>query len=138
MLVQNAFEKKCGEGSKDAVMSKLKPEAREVHVLIHSQDICAFCDHNKTCMVCFRCGEVGHARFQCLTYKVRLCWHHQNGGCKDRNCQFAHGESELRTPWRARCVRVVRQSGRYVCIGCNSLDHTFKRCPHSQDLIWWS
>jgi hypothetical protein len=35
-------------------------------------------------------------------------------------------------------VRVVRQSGRYVCIGCNSLDHTFKRCPHSQDLIWWS
>lgn len=112
--------------------------AREVHVLTHAHDICSFVEQNRGNMICFRCGEMGHVRYQCLTFKVRLCWHHMNGKCNEKHCQFAHGEAELRTPWRAKCVRVVRQSGRLICIGCNSDTHTFRRCPFSQSMIFWA
>lgn len=111
--------------------------AKEIHITIPAFDIGHFVEATRGTMICFRCGEQGHARYQCLSYKVRLCWHHRNGGCREENCQFAHSESELRTPWRARCVRVVRQQGRYVCIGCNSETHTFRSCPLHHDLIFW-
>ena len=109
---------------------------REVHVVASSSDINVFVDVDRKGMVCFRCGEVGHLRFQCLSFKVRLCCHYQSdGGCTDRNCTFAHGVQELRTPWKPRCVRVIKQGGELVCIGCNSTEHTFRRCPLHQDLI---
>ena len=86
-------------------------------------------------MICFRCGEIGHVRYQCMAYKVRLCWHFERGHCNDSKCLFAHGEHELRTPWRLRCVRVVKQNGKLVSIGCNSDAHTFRKCPLNRDLI---
>ena len=108
---------------------------RDVHVTTTARAITSFVDTDRSAQMCFRCGEVGHVRHQCLTYKVRLCWHFQNGECKDPNCAFAHGTSELRTPWKPRCVRVVKHAGRFVCIGCNSTMHTFRRCPHHGDLM---
>jgi hypothetical protein len=119
-------------GAKDAI----RAPPREVHVSIASHEVGAFVEGDRAAQMCFRCGQAGHMRFQCLTYKVRLCWHHQKGECHDRACTFAHGPDELRTPWKQRCVRVVRQpSGQYVCIGCNSTEHTFRRCPHHGDLL---
>lgn len=110
-------------------------KAREVHVSAHASVINNFLDSDRKNMICFRCGQSGHARYQCLTYKVRPCWHYESGTCQDNNCLFAHGKEELRTPWKQRCVRVVKQNGRLVCIGCNSESHTFRKCPLHQDLL---
>lgn len=109
---------------------------RDVHVSTTPQQISAFLEGDHSGHMCFRCGEIGHLRHQCLTYKVRLCWHYQQGHCVDPACTFAHGVAEMRTPWRTRCVRVVKQGGRFVSIGCNSTEHTFRRCPHNQDLFY--
>lgn len=104
-------------------------------MLTTARQITAFMDVDNSHTICFRCGESGHVRYQCLTYKVRLCWHHQKGGCQDTHCPFAHGSEELRTPWKVRCVRVVKHDGKLVCIGCNSYHHTFRKCPLHQDLL---
>ena len=108
--------------------------ANEVHVSISIHDLTHFVTSRKKPMVCYRCGEEGHARYQCLTYKVRLCWHYTNGQCVARNCPFAHGEHELRYPWKPRCVRVVKTSGGVISIGCGSTEHTYHECPHRDKL----
>jgi hypothetical protein len=108
---------------------------REVHVMTTASSITSYMDVDRSGMICFRCGQTGHARYQCLTFKVRMCWHHQQGRCNEPNCAFAHGANELRQPWKARCVRVIKHGGELVCIGCNSTEHTFRKCPLHQDLI---
>lgn len=110
--------------------------AREVHVQTSTSAIQAYVETNNSDLVCFRCGEQGHVRSQCLTYKVRLCWHFFENKCRENNCTFAHGMEELRHPWRSRCVRVVKQGTKMVCIGCNSTEHTFRNCPLHKDLIF--
>lgn len=107
----------------------------QVHRSVNSRDINAFVNFNRPKTICFRCGEAGHMRAQCLTYKVRLCRHHAHATCTDPACAYAHGEHELRAPWKVRCVRVVKQNGSLVCIGCNSTSHTFRQCPLHQDVI---
>ena len=111
---------------------------REIHVMTSTKSINAFVEKEKESIICFRCGQQGHVRSQCLMYKIRMCIHHEKGGCTDLNCTFAHGEKELRTPWRPRCVRVVKHTGtgKFMCIGCNSTEHTFRRCPLHQDLLF--
>ena len=108
---------------------------QETRVCVSSNEIVSCVETDRDNMMCFRCGERGHVRYQCLTYKVRICWHHANATCTNQNCSFAHGEEELRTPWKPRCVRVIKQNGQLVCIGCNSRDHTFRKCPLHQDLM---
>lgn len=83
--------------------------------------------------ICFRCGQMGHARYQCLTYRIRMCPYAI--ACTDSNCRYAHSMAELRRPWEIRCVRVVRQGTRFMCIGCNSRDHTFRNCPIHNHVI---
>lgn len=107
----------------------------DVHVSVNSQQISSFMDVDRSNLICFRCGETGHVRFQCLTFRVRMCSRFLNGGCSDRNCTYAHGEKQLRTPWKARCIRVIKQDGQLICIGCNSMEHTFRRCPLHQNVL---
>ena len=111
------------------------PRGRDVHVVTTSHTISTVLEGDRSRQICFRCGQPGHVRYQCLSYKVRLCVPHESGECNDPNCTFAHGVRELRTPWRIRCVRVVKHEGRLVCIGCNSTEHTFRKCPLHQDLM---
>ena len=108
---------------------------RDVHVTTTMSQISQYVDSDHTSQICFRCGNTGHVRYQCLSFKVRLCWHFKQGTCNDPRCTFAHGVSELRTPWKPRCVRVVKQGSRLVCIGCNSPEHTFRRCPHNSNMM---
>ena len=115
---------------KEELSIDMQKKGRDVHVYTTAQAIGAFMGGDRSTLVCFRCGQTGHVRFQCLQYKVRLCLHFEKGECKDSSCTFAHGAAELRTPWKARCVRVVKQSGKLVCIGCNSTEHTFRKCPY--------
>lgn len=108
---------------------------QDIHIIVTSHSIHTYMDADRNTMMCFRCGQKGHARYQCLSFKVRLCSHYENGGCNNPDCNFAHGVDELRTPWRMRCVRVVKQGGQMVCIGCNSTEHTFRKCPLHKDLL---
>ena len=108
----------------------------DVHIRVRTQAISKFMHTNQS-IICFRCGQPGHIRQQCLTYKVRLCWHFARNNCTDPRCTFAHSASELRKPFKQRCVRVVKQGDELVCIGCNSTEHTFSKCPYNKDLILW-
>ena len=130
------YVKKSPDAMRKCIMEQLFPLGGEdAHVSICAQEITAFMDVDSVNQICFRCGETGHVRFQCLTFRVRLCTKFQNGECNDRNCTFAHGPSNIRSPWKARCVRVIKQGGNLVCIGCNSENHTFRRCPLNKDLM---
>ena len=81
-------------------------------------------------VTCFRCGEAGHYRAVCLTYKTRMCAHAAT--CRDPDrCDFAHSFEELRRPLEAKCVRVVAQGGSICVLGCGRKGHTFRNCPFS-------
>lgn len=107
--------------------------AKDVYVTVTPTEISQFIEPSLG-VVCFRCGCSGHMRSQCFTYKVKMCWNVSR--CRDPKCTYAHSLSELRTPWKLRCVRVVKQNGRYVCLGCNSCEHSFRRCPIHRDLMY--
>lgn len=109
---------------------------RDIHIVMASSAISSFMRRDCPSIMCFRCGERGHVRSQCLTYKIQMCAFHKRGRCTDSACTFAHDPSELRQPWRPRCVRVIRQGSDFVCIGCNSTEHTFRKCPLHQGLVF--
>lgn len=78
-------------------------------------------------ITCFRCGERGHKKQECRTWKTKPC---RNQSCALAvNCPFAHSDDELRTPWVARCIRVIREGGQLRRIGCGCIGHTFRECP---------
>lgn len=82
-------------------------------------------------ITCFRCGEQGHYKVECLAWKTKMCIHFARvNGCRDGdNCSYAHNEDELRCPWESKCVRVIKRGGKIWTIGCHSDSHTFKTCP---------
>lgn len=78
-------------------------------------------------ITCFRCGERGHKKQECRTWKTKPC---RNQSCElSINCPFAHSDEALRTPWVARCIRVIRENGQLRSIGCGCTGHTFRECP---------
>ena len=80
-------------------------------------------------ITCFRCGEYGHRKVDCLHWRTRLCWHSVNASCSKANCPLAHSREQLRAPWVVRCVRIVRNGDGYSDVGCGSFDHSFRSCP---------
>lgn len=82
-------------------------------------------------ITCFRCGEYGHFRSECLTHKTRLCALYEIGECTAdaASCGFAHGEDDVRRPWQLKCVRVVRVASRVSVLGCGQIGHTYRMCP---------
>ena len=86
-------------------------------------------------ITCFRCGEAGHYRGDCRTFRVQMCNLYRLGLCSaGANCTFAHSASELRRPWLSKCVRVVKIGGNVEIQGCGSCTHTFRNCPHHQQI----
>ena len=76
---------------------------------------------------CTRCGESGHYRRQCYTWKTTWCeLDHPHDPTK---CDFAHyGCEHLRRPRDTKCVRVVHN---HIVLGCGSDQHTYSNCPHA-------
>ena len=110
---------------------------KEVHITVTNNDIKKFLQKGHSEPTCFRCGEYGHMKSQCHYYKVRLCIHFERGICNKRDCSFAHGEKELRDPWGVRCVKFVKDGDTTYCMGCNSTQHTFRKCPiHRNNTIF--
>ena len=81
------------------------------------------------CITCFRCGEYGHYRGECHSFRVQMCAQYEAGTCWNTSCSFAHGVSELRKPWLAKCVRVVKVAGKVEVLGCGAFGHTYRSCP---------
>jgi hypothetical protein len=91
----------------------------------------------RSSITCFRCGEQGHYKIECLSWRTKMCIHFARAtGCRDGdNCSYAHDPSELRCPWESRCVRVVKRGGRIWTLGCQSDQHTFKSCPSMRCVV---
>ena len=110
----------------------------DVYATTSAESINSFLDEDRSTIVCFRCGEKGHLRYQCLTFKVRSCFRFEQGRClnSSANCTFAHGTEEMRKPWLQKCVRVVKQKGKFLCLGCHSTTHTFRKCPLNKGMVF--
>ena len=110
--------------------------AHESANIPHGVTVCVRYDdtrHPSRFVTCFRCGEYGHYRSECHTFKTRLCVRFGDGECplSSHACPMAHGIHELRQPWRPRCVRIVKIDGCMQTIGCGEFGHTFRACPNS-------
>ena len=80
-------------------------------------------------ITCFRCGQKGHKKQECRTWKTKRCTNHS---CKlGINCGFAHAGEILRTPWIPKCVRVIRENGQMRVIGCGEIGLTYRECCQS-------
>ena len=105
------------------------PERVTVWVCTEARPVekpCAF----RTSLTCFRCGEVGHYRVECYTFRTTMCT--MGKSCPDHatgGCDKAHSAIELRRPWQPKCVRVVRERNGIAILGCGSNTHTFRTCP---------
>ena len=109
---------------------------RDVHVTTTANAISSFLDGDKTDKVCFRCGQTGHRRYPMLDVQGPPLLASRTRHVLRQGVHLCAGEHELRTPWKARCVRVVKQHDRIVCLGCNSTEHTFRRCPYNQGMLF--
>ena len=110
------------------------PVGKILHVTVSASSIKNYITKNtsqRDIITCFRCGEQGHWKSECMLYKTRLCWHNRYGNCTDSDCPFAHTEKELRSPWKPKCVRVIKKDGFLTTLGCGSYNHTFRQCPHN-------
>lgn len=109
----------------------LSPDKTPCHIVrvIRSSSLCS--NVNRAEIMCFRCGEMGHKKQECRSWKTRRC---TKVDCPTASiCAYAHTESELRHPLVARCIRVVRsEEGELIRIGCLEFGHTYKECPHSK------
>lgn len=117
-------------------MDTILPKGKVIHITVSASSIKSFTSSNliqRDCITCFRCAEQGHWKSECMLYKTRLCWHEKIGTCTDSDCPFAHSESELRTPWKPKCIRVVKREGKLIKLGCGSSMHTFRQCPNNQE-----
>ena len=85
---------------------------------------------NRENLTCFKCGGAHHFKSECATWRTRICVRWKNGTCSEPFCSFAHGEEQLRTPWRPFCVKVIRsEDGQILTMGCRQYGHTFNSCP---------
>lgn len=88
---------------------------------------------NRSGIVCFRCGTVGHYKAECMHWKTKMCWNVGSGPCTIPSCSFAHDESELRFPWKPHCIRILKKDGVLIKAGCGSREHTFRQCTQSRE-----
>ena len=101
--------------------------------VVYASDVRAFSSlqSDRSDITCFRCGENGHRKSECMQWRTRLCWHFKHARCWKENCPFAHGPEELRAPWHLKCIRIVKVGNAFHDIGCGSLTHSFRNCPHA-------
>lgn len=110
----------------------------QLHFTVLTKELNAYAMHvvtDRRTLLCYRCAEYGHRKAECMTWKTKLCWH-AHAHAPTGECPFAHGEADLRCPWRVKCVRIFQcaQRGRVYVAGCKSSEHTYRDCPHRADV----
>ena len=108
------------------------PTGANVDRTLLASDLKAFsipCTTLRRDITCFRCGESGHWKNECLHWRTRMCWHMETSSCTRDDCPFAHSPSQLRTPWNLRCIRIIKVNNVLQNIGCGSISHSFRNCP---------
>ena len=110
------------------------PSGMHVDRTVSASDVRAFSSlqSDRSDITCFRCGENGHRKNECMQWKTRLCWHFMHARCWKENCPFAHGQDELRAPWHLKCIRIIKVGNAFHDIGCGSLTHSFRNCPNAE------
>lgn len=102
----------------------LLPRAVTVHVQLQPE---LARPPRRSGVTCYRCGETGHYRVHCKTFRTTLC---PDGAlCTKADCSMAHHASELRRPFLFKCVRVYRENGVVRVLGCGRYGHTYMNCP---------
>ena len=102
------------------------PEARDVVIEL----ACGTGRVQRQFLTCFRCGGSHHYKSECGNFRTRICLAWQVGRCRELYCPFAHGASELRSPWLPVCIRVLRTAdGKIRRYGCGRQGHTYRTCP---------
>ena len=112
-------------------MDKKLPTGKDIHISVSYSSLKLYTNNaniQREYITCFRCAEQGHWKSECMLYKTRMCWHYQFGKCIEKDCPFAHFEHELRTPWKPKCIRVMKKDGKLVKMGCGSTNHTYRFC----------
>ena len=110
---------------------------KRLHFTVIAKELNAYAMHvvtERRSVLCYRCAEYGHRKLECMTWKTKLCWH-VPAHAPASECPFAHGDEDLRCPWRIKCVRIIQcmQRGPPQVIGCKSSEHTFRDCPLRTD-----
>ena len=111
---------------------------KRLHFVVLTRELNAYAMHvvtDRRNLLCYRCAEYGHRKAECMTWKTKLCWH-AHAHAPATECPFAHGEADLRCPWRVKCVRIFQcaQRGRVYVAGCKSSEHTYRDCPFRTDV----
>lgn len=75
------------------------PNSKNIFILVENDNDKEKKIRNRTKIVCHRCGQKGHYKSECGTWKTRICWHWACGRCRDIElCSFAHGDQDMRKP----------------------------------------
>lgn len=88
------------------------PKGVTKFVTICSSDLRTGTERNR--VYCYRCGELGHRKSECVHWKTRTCSHFENGQCHRESCPFAHGTGELRDPFRRECIPVPQAGNKFA------------------------
>ena len=115
--------------------SNTLPKGLDLHKCISVNSLKSYMiinSNSREQITCFRCGDCGHVKAECMTWKVRLCTNFLNGSCNVSDCSFAHGTHELRSPWTPKCIRITKRDGLLIILGCGSCKHTFRNCPENK------
>lgn len=107
-----------------------------LHFSVWTKELNAYAMHvvtSRNNLLCYRCAEYGHRKAECMTWKTKLCWHAYDH-MPTSECPFAHGEADVRCPWRVKCVRIFQCGARGLHVtGCESMQHTYRNCPFRTD-----
>lgn len=74
------------------------PKGVTVYAVVNVQEMKQISVHDRQAVYCYRCGELGHRKSECMHWKTRICSHYRDGTCIRDVCPFAHGVKELRCP----------------------------------------
>ena len=74
---------------------------------------------NRANVTCFRCGQIGHKKGECRTWRTKMC--NRGKQCPNPSkCPFAHSAAELRMQWTPRYCNMSNNTWSHHCRACDT------------------